>query len=406
MPVFSYYAKSLKGEEKRGILEAKDEKELYRILREDGFILISAKNEEAKEKKKGFNIPLLSKVSLKDKLFFTKNLQVMIASGVSLPKALKILSLQTKNKKFREVLSEIRKKLIKGENFSQCLSYYPDIFSELFINMIKVGEETGNLEGVLENLSAYMERDYELRSRVKGAMLYPLVILVAMAGIGILMLIFVVPKLSETFETLGVPLPFTTRLVFSLGNFLLNYWYSLAIFIIPVIYFILFRKKKKRSKSLDKLLLKVPIISNILREINTAYTARTLSALISSGVPLVLSLKITSKVVDNSYFREVIDKSAERVQKGEKLSEAIGELNKEMNLYPLVFIQMLQVGEETGETSEILKKLAEFFEREVENTTKNLSSIIEPILILMIGGAVGFFAVSIIQPIYSIMGSI
>lgn len=406
MPVFSYYAKSLKGEEKRGILEAKDEKELFRILRDKGFILISAKNEEVKEKKKEFYIPFLSKVSLKDKLFFTKNLQVMIASGVSLPKALKILSLQTRNKRFKKVLSEIRERIIKGENFSQCLSSYPDIFSELFVNMIKVGEETGNLEGVLQNLSSYMERDYEVRSRVKGAMLYPLVILVAMIGIGILMLIFVVPKLSETFESLGISLPFTTRIVFSIGNFLLNYWYLLIVIVIPIIYFLLFRRKKQRSKFLDKLLLKLPLISNILKEINTAYTARTLSALVASGVPLVLSLKITSKVVDNYYFKEILKESTERVQKGEKLSEAIGSLNKKMELYPLVFIQMLQVGEETGETSEILKKLAEFFEGEVENTTKNLSSIIEPILILMIGGAVGFFAVSIIQPIYSIMGSI
>jgi len=174
---------------------------------------------------------------------------------------------------------------------------------------------------------------------------------------------------------------------------------------IPIIPFFLFKKKKKRSRFIDKVMLKIPIISNIIREVNTAYTARTLSALISSGVPLVLSLKITASVVDNLYFRDVVLGVAERVQKGDKASMAFDDLNKEMNLFPLVFIQMLKVGEETGETSKMLKKLAEFFEGEVEEITKNLSSIIEPILILIIGGAVGFFAVSIIQPIYSIMGA-
>lgn len=405
MPVFSYIAKSLDGSvEKRGIMEARDEKELFRLLREKGFILVSVENKELQ--KRNFSFSFHFKVPLKEKLFFTKNLQVMISAGVSLPKALSTLSLQTKNKRFKKALEEIREKVIKGESFSQAISYYPDIFPNLFVSMIKVGEETGNLEGVLENLSTYMERDYELRSRIKGAMLYPMVILAAMVGIGILMLVFVVPKLSKTFESLGVPLPFTTRVVFAVGNLLLNYWYLLILLPIPIIPIFLFRKKKKRSRFIDKILLKFPIISNIIREVNTAYTARTLSALIGSGVPLVLSLRITANVVDNLYFKDVILEVAERVQRGDKASVAFDNLNKEMNLFPLVFVQMLKVGEETGETSKMLKKLAEFFEGEVEETTKNLSSIIEPILILMIGGAVGFFAVSIIQPIYSIMGSI
>ena len=402
MPRYFYTATSLKGEPKTGTSEAKNERELARSLRKEGYILVSASLEKSKKKIKIFQN--LIGVSLKEKLFFTRNLRLMIKTGISLPKSLNILSLQTENKKFKEALIKIREEIIKGKKLSESLKDYPGIFSELFCNMIETGEETGNLEEVLENLARQMERTYELKSRIKGAMIYPAVIIVAMIGIGVLMLVMVVPQLAQTFEELGIELPFTTRLVLFAADIMIKFWFLFAA--ISLILFFLIRrslKAKGKSKIIDKLLLKIPIVSLIIRKTNIAYTARTLSALISSGVPIVRSLEIVSTTLDNFYFKEAMISSANEVKKGIKLSEALKSFS---DVYPISFSEMIAIGEETGETSNILEKIADFSESEVENLTRNLSSVIEPAIMIVVGTAIGFFAVSMIQPMYSMLGSI
>ncbi|GAI23736.1 unnamed protein product, partial [marine sediment metagenome] len=222
MPLYHYIAKSLKGEEKSGTAEAKDTHQLARTLKDQGFILIKAFLEKEKSKKErlDISIPFLSGVSLTEKMMFTRNLQVMISAGLPLPRSLQTLANQTKSKKFKRALLEIREKVIKGSNFSNSLAEYPDIFSELFQNMIKVGEEAGNLDEVLKILSQQMEREHELKSKIQGALMYPAVIICAMIGIGVLMLVMVIPKLAETFEELAIELPLTTKLVIGLGTFL------------------------------------------------------------------------------------------------------------------------------------------------------------------------------------------
>jgi type IV pilus assembly protein PilC len=405
VPRYLYVAKSFQGETKSGILEAPDENQLARVLRQEGYVLISAEAEGVpKEKKFEISLPFSRGVSLSEKMIFTRNLQVMISAGVSLPRALSILSLQSKSKKFKGILKDIENQIMKGKSFSESLAKYPEVFPEIMKSMIKVGEQAGTLEDVLKTLTRQMEREHELRSKITGAMIYPAVIICAMIGIGILMLITVIPKLAETFEELNVDLPATTRFVISLGTFLAQKWYA-AIFLI-FIFVLIFRfvlKTKSGKKSMDFLTLKIPIVSGIIRKTNAAFTVRTLSSLIISGVPIVQALEIVSGTLGNSYFRNAITDAAEKVRKGAKLSEAMKPYDK---LYPILVIQMIEVGEETGETSSILEKLADFFEEEVTNATKNLSSVIEPVLMLVIGGVVGFFAVSMIQPMYSMLGSI
>jgi type IV pilus assembly protein PilC len=404
MPSYFYIAKSLEGKEQSGTLEAKDEHQLARTLRSQGFILIRAELTEAKEKKR-FEIAfsLFGGVPLTEKLMFTRNLQVMITSGLSLPRALQTLASQTKSRKFKNALLTVSEEITKGKNFSESLKNFPNIFSELFQNMVKVGEEAGTLDEVLKILSRQMEREHELKSKVTGALMYPAVIISAMIGIGILMLILVVPKLAGTFEELSIELPLTTRLVIGLGTFLAEKW-ALAILLIVGLFFI-FRviiKTREGKKIIDYLILKFPVISPIVRKTNSAFTVRTLSSLIASGVPIVRSLEIVSGTLGNFYYKEAILEAAEKVRKGEKLSDA---LEPYQNIYPLVILQMIRVGEETGETSEVLAKLADFFEEEAGNSTKNLASVIEPVLMLIVGGAVGFFAISMVQPIYSMMSA-
>ena len=405
MPRYSYTAKSLKGEEKSGIAEVKDERQLSKTLREQGFILIKAELETAEKKRKfKISLPFLGGVSLTEKLMFTRNLQVMVSAGLPLPRALETLASQIKSKKFKKALLNINEEIIKGKNFSDSLKAHPDIFSELFQSMIKVGEETGNLEEVLRILSQQIERENELKSKIKGALMYPAVIVSAMIGIGILMLVMVVPKLAETFEELNIELPFTTRMVIGLGNFLAEKWF--LVLLIMAVFFFFFRlalKTKRGKEIIDAITLKIPIISPLIKKTNSAHTIRTLSSLIAAGVPIVSSLNIVAGILGNIHYKTALLQVAEKVKKGEKLSDAMAPYKE---IYPLIVMQMIKVGEETGETSDILAKLAIFFEEEIGYATKNLTSVIEPILMLIVGGAIGFFAVSMIQPMYSMLEGI
>lgn len=406
MPNYFYTAKSFGGEIKTGVLSAKDQSELAKVLHQDGYFLISADIEESAHKKKklSFSIPFFNGVSLSDKLFFTRNLEVMVGAGISLPRAISVLAEQARSKKLKDALIDISNQITKGDNFSGALKKYTNIFPELFQNMIEVGEATGTLEEVLKTLTQQMEKEYELRSRVTGALIYPAIVITAMIGIGILMLIVVVPKLADTFKELNVELPATTQLIISSGVFMADKWYlvvSLLVILVLGIRHIL--RTKSGRKGFDKLLLKLPIISSIVKKTNSAYTVRGLSSLFSAGVPIVRALEIVSGALGNFYFREAMRDVAEQVRKGSKLSEA---MKQHSNVYSSIVTQMIEVGEETGETSDILRKLAEFFEEEAANAAKNLSSVIEPALMLLVGIVVGFFAVSMIQPMYSMLGAI
>jgi len=402
MPLYSYFAKSLKGEEKSGTIEAKNLQQLAATLKEQGFVLINA---EPKKEKKEFNFPVLSRgVSLTERLMFTRNLQVMIFSGLPLPKAIHTLACQSKNKKFKETLLKVEEEITKGKNFSDSLKQYPNIFSDLFQNMIKVGEETGGLDKVLKILSRQMEREHDLQSKIKGALMYPAVIVFTMIGIGILMLIMVVPKLAQTFQELQIELPITTKIIIGIGTFLSKNWFLFLIVIAALVFlFLLISKTKRGKKAIDYTVLKIPVISPLVKKTNSAYTIRTLSSLIASGVPILKSLEITAGTLGNVYYSTAILEAAEKVRKGDKLSSALAPYTK---IYPSLVLQMLEVGEETGETSSILAKLADFFEEDIGNDTKNLASIIEPVLMLVIGAVIGFFAISMIQPMYSMLGSI
>jgi len=407
MPKYFYIAKSLKGEEKSsGVMEARDTHQLAETLKNQGFILIKAELEKGKSGKRkiNFSVPFFGGVSLTERMMFTRNLQVMISAGLPLPRSLETLALQSKSKVFKKALLEIKEEVTKGKSFSETLEKYPNIFSELFQSMIRVGEESGTSEDVLKVLTRQMEKEHELRSKIQGAIMYPTVILCTMIGIGVLMLVMVVPKLAETFKELEIELPVTTKIVIGLGTFLVEKWFLIVPIIIGFSFlFWMVLRTQTGKKIIDTLFLKLPIISPLIKKTNSASTVRTLSSLIASGVPIVKSLEIVSGTLGNMYYKNAVLAAAQIVRKGGKLSEA---LSVYQDIYPPIVFQMIQVGEETGETTTILSKLADFFEEEVTTTTKNLSSIIEPILMIFVGVAVGFFAISMFQPMYSMLGNI
>jgi len=267
--------------------------------------------------------------------------------------------------------------------------------------MIKVGEESGTLEEILKILTEQMSKEHQIISRVRGAMMYPVVILLTMCVIGVLMMITIIPKLSKVFFDLKIKLPVTTRFIIAFSNFAAEFWHIIAVAVVIILFLIRNFLKTEIGKTIrDTILFKIPIFSSIIKKTNSAQTVRTISSLIEAGVPIVKSLEITSKTLGNIYYKRALLKASQEIKKGNKLADVLGQYK---NIYPNLVVQMIKVGEETGETALILKQLAEFYEEEVTNVTKNLSSIIEPILMIIIGAAVGFFAVSIIQPIYGIV---
>ncbi len=403
MPQYIYKAKTEQGQDRKGEVVAENESELAQILRSKNLILISARKKGDK-RRLILALPFLSGVSLTEKLMFVRNLKVMAEAGLSLPRALEVLEKQSENKRFSKVLEEIRDDLLKGNSFSETIKKYPRIFSDMFLSMIEVGEAGGDLAGVLEVLSNQMEREHELKSEIIGALIYPAVIIVAMMGIGLAMLVMVVPKIAETFEELGIDLPATTRFVIGLGNALSSQWYLFIGGGVVFAFVFAYVLRTRRAKIIVSFLgLRLPIISPLVRKINSAYTLRSLSSLIAAGVSLPEALEITSGTAGNFYFKKAIEGSAERIVKGENLSSALSAYE---NIYPPLVIQMMAVGEETGESIQILGKLAGFFEEQVTRATQNMASIVEPIVMLLIGGAVGFFAISMIQPMYSMLGAL
>jgi len=409
MPSYIYIAKNKKGENKTNHLAAINKHELAAILRNQGLVLISAEVVGQKKEISYYlniikRIKELGTISLVEKMMFSRHLSVMINAGLSLNQSLKILAKQTKSPKFKKIINQIEIDVSQGKTFSESLKKYPKIFDELYVNMIEVGETGGNLSEVLKILAEQMRKSHELISRVRGAMMYPAVIVIAMIGIGALMMIMVVPKLTEVFEELNVELPLSTRFIMLISSFLKNNLVLGIIIIISLIFIIkLIMKNDKVKRTLHGMYLHAPIFGSLIRKINSARLARTLSSLIESGVPIVKSLKVVAGTLSNIHFKEALLDATKEIQKGRKLSDS---LSKYENLYTPMVIQMIGVGEETGSLSDILKNLADFYEEEIDNVTKNMSSVLEPIIMVVIGVAVGFFAISMIQPMYSMMSGV
>lgn len=401
----NYTAKGYSGKIKSGQINVKDERELAYQLREEGFILTSFNEiEEGGKKTKIAFFDRFSGIPLSEKMMFTRNLSVMISSGLPISKTLKNLSIQTKNKKFIKILNVIQEDVQAGNPFSDGLARFPAIFNELFVNMVRVGETGGNLEEVLNILANQLERDHDLLRKVRGALVYPAVILVAMIGIGIIMMTYVIPQITKVFTDMNVELPLLTKFVIGLSTVLIKYWWLvIAIFLALAIGIKIFFSTAIGRKIWGFISIHIPLIGSIVIKVNCARFSRIHSSLLKSGISVTKALEILSRTLNNFYYQRAFKRAIGGVQKGVNLSKIIYE---EKRIFPVLVPQMLEVGEETGKTEEVLAKLAEFYEEEVSQITKNLSSIIEPILMLIIGGAVGVFAVSIIQPMYSVMDNI
>src|SRR3989344_4908111 len=392
------------GTEEHRIIDAASRFAVYEQAEKEGYAVT------ALEEGSGFALPSWTKVSIgsgvsvDQKITFAKSLAAMLGAGLTLARALAVTERQASSKRMREIATELGENVKKGSTFHEALAAHPNVFSKLFVAMAKAGEESGTLANSLAIVARQMERSHALARKIKSAMIYPSIILVAIIIITVLMLLYVVPTLSATFAELGVELPATTRAIVAASNFMLN---NSALTLAGVVTVVVGGYSLIRSaaggRALLALMLRVPVIGLLIRETMSARAARSLASLLSSHVEMLLALSITEEVVGTRTFARVVAEANERVKKGEELSAAFSEHPK---LYPVLFSDMIAVGEETGKVAEMLSQVAEYYEDDVENRTKDLSTVIEPVLMLLIGGVVGVFAVSMISPIYSITENI
>ncbi|HVM59154.1 MAG TPA: type II secretion system F family protein [Candidatus Paceibacterota bacterium] len=333
-----------------------------------------------------------------------RNLSAMLTAGLSLSRALSVIERQSGNRRIKEVMVGLSESVKKGSSFHEALAAYPKVFSPLFVAMTRAGEESGSLSDSLSIVALQMERSEELSRKVRGAMIYPAIVITAVVIVGVLMLMFVVPTLTKTFTELGVKVPLSTRIIVAVSDFMAG---NVALVFGGLVAIIVGGIAFTRSEAGRWLILlgalRMPVIGELVQETFAARASRTLSSLLSSGVPVLDALSITKEVVHARPFAHVIDEAEAHVKKGEPLSGSFAAYPK---LYPLLMSDMLAVGEETGKVAEMLKQIAEFYEADVAEKTKDLSTIIEPVLMLVIGAFVGIFAVSMIAPIYSLSSAI
>lgn len=401
---FSYKSKSKGGIENEGVLEAPDKFAAAKQIRDRGEVPLSIKNANEKSIANILKNISFGGVPLREKINFTKNLAGMLEAGLALSRALDVISKQTKNKKFKEVIEILVTTISQGGTLSDGMEKSPNVFPKLAVSMTRAGEESGSLAPALKEIGENMKKSYALTKKIKSAMMYPAVIMSAIFLVGVLMLIYVVPTLTATFASVGAELPSSTQFIIWISDTVKNntLLLFLGIFTIVAGVFFLF-KNKKTQKYMNFLVLRLPVIGTIAKEINTARTARTLSSLLKAGVSMSRALAITQDVLTNYYYKQIIVESISSIEKGETLSSVFKSYTK---LYPIMMSEMIEVGEETGKMSDMLLDVALFYEEEVDTKTKDLSTIVEPVLMIIIGVAVGFFAVSMLTPMYSLLENI
>ncbi|MDD4333002.1 MAG: type II secretion system F family protein [Patescibacteria group bacterium] len=357
------------------------------------------KNERLIKKKWNFVFTFRS-VPLKEKLFFTQYLKLMLKSGISISSAIKVLGKQNENKYFSKILAKIYESVDKGVSLTESLKPHEKVFGELYVNMIGAGETSGKLEEVLDQLYIQMKKQYELSLKVKGALAYPAIIILAMFGVGVFLMIYVMPVLVSTYSDLRASLPWSTRVLINFSDFISNHGILALVVLVFAIFALQQTYHNLRGKYfIQGLILKMPVISPIIKKINIAHFSRTLSSLLKTDVMVVKTFQITANTLGNLHYRRAVNDMAEMIKKGSRINEIISNYPQ---LFPPVVNQIILVGEETGELDNILSELADFYESEVENIMNDLPSVIEPLIILLLGLGVGIIATAIVMPIYGL----
>lgn len=404
MAEFTYTGEDRSGHKVQETVSAPDRFAVYAIARTAEHTVLSIEENSGFSVKKLLNVErmnyYLSRVTQDELVMMTRNLGSMLTAGLTVGRSLSVIQRQTTNPRLRGVIAKVIERINAGDQFFETLREYPGTFDNLYIAMVRAGEESGNLAESLKTLAIQMERSSNLRKKIKGAMIYPTIVMIVMVVIGILMMIYVMPQITGVFKEMDMDLPATTEFLITASDFMAAYTViTIGGLIIIIAGFLYFLRTKIGRLCSSWLVTRLPVIGTLAKETNAARTARTMSSLLGSGVDVIQSIEITEEVIQNVFYKKILREARDEVEKGLPLS---GIFIKNSSLYPVLVGEMILVGEETGQISGMLGELAIFYETEVERKTKDLSTIIEPLLMVVIGGTVGFFALALIAPIYSI----
>lgn len=396
MPFYRYVAKNQYGESIKGKVEARNIKQAATELAIRQLLVIDihplTEDSFASVKNAFFGVKFADVVN------FTRQLSTMISAGLPLANALSILVQQSKSEMSR-LVANILQDIEGGATFTKALEKHPAIFSSIYIQLVHAGEVGGVLDDILNRLAGNMEKTKEFRGKTKGAMIYPIIVLIAMAVVAAVMMIFVIPKLSDMYKDFGAEMPLPTLVLIAMSNFMVNFWWLLLLIIAGG--FIAFRQWLKTHAgrvTFDRFLLKLPILGDLLKKITLTEFSRTLSLLLGAGISLLQALEIVTQGVNNLIYKEALQDVYKQVEKGVPISKALAKYED----FPPILHQMMSVGEETGKLDEVLGKLANYFEQESEQAVKNLTAAIEPLIMIVLGIGVGAMVIAVIMPIYNL----
>ena len=395
MAIFKYRAFDKDKKEQTGIVEANSKETAVEVLVEKGVTIISVSEASVARK---INLDFLNRIKTKEVVIFSRQFSVLISANVSMVQALKILVEQTANHRLKMVVSEVADEVDAGATLSEALGRRPDVFSNFYTSVVKSGETSGKLDEVLSYLADEMEKDYDMMSKIKGAMIYPAFVLVSLVAVGIIMMIFIVPKLTSILTESQAELPIATKILIGSSAFLEKYWWLLFIIIAGLIFLIrLFTKKPWGKRQIDLIKLKLPIFGHLFQLIYLVRFTRSMNTLIIGGVTISNSLKVAAEVVDNKIYQELIEATIKEVEDGNSISSVF--INSQV--MPKMVSQMLNIGEKTGKIDIILERITNFYSREVMNIVANLMTLMEPIIMIIMGLAVGMMVAAIILPMYN-----
>ena len=397
MKKFNYLAKDKEGKKLRGAVEARDIKQAVVLLHERGLTLISLVPHKEKAVF-GVLLKIFQRISFGDVVNFTRQLSTMINAGLSLTDSLSILELQL-NPAMGKIISEVLLKIEGGKSLADALAAHPDVFSRVYIALVRAGETAGVTENILDRLSNNLEKQREFTSKIKGALIYPAIVVLAMIMVAFVMMVFVLPKMISLYEDFETELPMVTKILISVSKFTSSFWWLSPVFVLVFLRgFSSLKKTEMGQEYYNRLMLKIPIIGNLNRKLILTEFTRTFGLLVGAGIPIIEGLNIVGEATGNDVYKQDIEAAAKKVEKGFPLATALVESEN----FPPIVSQMIGVGEETGKVDEVLTKLSSYFEMETEQAIKGLTTAIEPLIIILLGIGVGFLVIAIIMPIYNL----
>jgi type IV pilus assembly protein PilC len=398
MKKFKYSARDSQGKEVSGKIEAKDMDALAEILHDRGLIVVSIKDEFTIDWQELAEINI-GGIPMKDKVVFMRQMATMVSSGLPLTRALEIMEQQVENPAFKKIVAQVKASVESGESLSDSFRQAGEVFDDVSLNLIEAGESSGNLDIILTKLATELEESKKLGDKLRGALIYPIIILVVIIAVVAMLMFVLVPSMADIYADFGAELPWVTTFLINMSNFAVSYWWAVILTVAVVVIggkAYLDTQGGKRNK--DKLMLKMPIVGTIVTKMQLAQFTRLLALLLGSGLPIIRALELTAQSLSNQMFRDVILASRDDVERGGSLAIPIAR----SEYFPLLVSSMIAVGEETGELDSVLNKVAEYYKEEVDVATSSMSTILEPVFLIVMGVVIAFIALAVYMPMFQL----